>query len=234
MATIKNIAILKSTFDYLNKKRKNNDNNDYILEPFSVIIILSIMSFKPKNSKIAVYDNRLHIQEPSMIQGFIRGYRGNNREELSLLLKPIIRFTELYKSDIINDLDLFKKIQFIVSLSITGLKNIQNNYKTISTVSHCIDLYLSILSNYIEGKQSFIETYENSKHYHDLNLTVQTKINISNIFRDIWDTNEINILYELLQPITDENHPNIKIINNLLLSKQQRVKTSIKYAMNVL
>ena len=51
---------------------KNNKSNNQILEPFSTLLKLAIISFKENGVKIAVHNNRIFMQEPGMLQGTIR------------------------------------------------------------------------------------------------------------------------------------------------------------------
>ena len=118
MASIKNIALLKSGYDHLLNYLNKNSLKQEILEPMYVIITLSILSFKPKNTKIAIYDNLIHIQSSNVSQGLIRSLRGNNREEICFLFRPLIRFTEIYN---LNELDDKKKKYVFIYLTSLSL-----------------------------------------------------------------------------------------------------------------
>ncbi len=237
MATIKNLAILKSSISYINNYYGKNVEKFEILEPLSVIINLAIISFMPTNTKIAIYQNRIHIQQPSLKQGIVRGIRGNNREEISYLLRPIIRFTQLYtlEEELDDDNEVCFHIKYIVSKALDGLSNLKKNYSTTSNVSHTIDLYINLLNKFLSFQQATTYSYENSKKFHDLNLSVQTKVNIQNIFKDVWDKDEIILISNLLKKIeTDDKISNFKSIHSLLVSKQPYIDSIINHAKNLI
>ena len=90
------INLLKNTFKMLLKFSKKQVENSEILEPLTTLITLSIISFKEVGTKIAIYNNRIYIQEPGITQGILRWTYGNNREEIHHLLKPLFRCIHLY------------------------------------------------------------------------------------------------------------------------------------------
>lgn len=237
MASFKNIAILKSGFDYCLNYYFNNIKSIETLEPLSVIINLAILSGKPSKTKIAIYDNKIHIQSPNLSQSIKRSLRGNNREELSFLLKPIIRFTELYHySNFENYPSIIDNLINIVKLSILGLQKIKKNYSKTSTVNHSIDLYICILDSYIQKESNkFIENYQNSKQELDLKLSIQTKINLGKIFTDIWSVKEIELISDLLLSYNKEpKKTTLSSINNILSIKDVKIKNSIEHIKNII
>ena len=92
-----NFSVFKKACNYvLANKLSSESNMSQILEPFSTLLKLAIVSFKNTGVKIAINNNKLYLQEPGVFQGTIRYAWGNNREELHYLLKPLMRCIELY------------------------------------------------------------------------------------------------------------------------------------------
>jgi hypothetical protein len=91
---------------------KNN-----ILDPLSIIIKLFIFSYTEKDTKISVLNNRLIIQNGSYLQATYRIINGDNKNDINVLLFPIIYACQKY---IIDDEtknsfeDIFKRV--IISL----------------------------------------------------------------------------------------------------------------------
>ena len=42
--------------------------NSQILDPFSTIYKLALLSYKPEGSKISIYNNRIYYSEPGLLQ----------------------------------------------------------------------------------------------------------------------------------------------------------------------
>ena len=72
-----------------NKKDKN-----IIIDPFSCIIKLSLLSYQTEGTKISINDNQIFFNQPSYGQGLIRYLYGDGREDLHNLFKPIQKSVE--------------------------------------------------------------------------------------------------------------------------------------------
>ena len=119
---------------------KNN-----ILDPLSVIIKLFIFSYTEKDSKISVLNNRLIIQDGSYLQATYRIINGDNKNDINMLLFPIIYACQKYIMDdeTKNSFeDIFKNLLFMLNLkSIKKLKKIvPKNYKEISEINDSVRL----------------------------------------------------------------------------------------------
>ena len=90
------MAFIKETYNWVMERVKQEPNTNQVLEPFSTLLKLAIISYKSDGTKIAVLKNKLYIQEPGVSQGIVRYAWGNNREEIHFLLKPIMRCIDLY------------------------------------------------------------------------------------------------------------------------------------------
>ena len=112
-----NLSFIKEAYNCVTSVSKKSSDGNQILEPFSTILKLAIISFKDDGIKIAITNNKLYIQERTLLQGTIRYAWGNNREEIHYLLKPIMRCIELYPP---CDSD---ELQLIYNQAINGLKN---------------------------------------------------------------------------------------------------------------
>jgi hypothetical protein len=89
--TPQSINVLYSTF--MNKKK---ERFDIILEPFQAITQLALLSFCPIGTKIAIQNNLLEIQYPSVSQPLIRWFNNDNKEDLFYLFNACRRFTLFY------------------------------------------------------------------------------------------------------------------------------------------
>lgn len=217
---------MKNSFGYLQERFLAEDDNDQILEPFSVLVKLAILSFKKEGSKISIVNNNLYIQSPNKWQGAVRYLNGNKREEISLLMKPIIRCTSLYPIYDENQ-EVNNELKFIYLKAIEGLKNLKRNYNSsTSTVTHSIDYYITIITSHLNGESLKVDSYEDSKTFSDLTLSTTSKINLENIFKGIWEGADISLIYSMLK--SNESSTYIKSIEDLLKSKENIINDKIK------
>lgn len=230
-----NFTILKYAVNYLGNKILKSNDKIQVLEPFTTILKLAIISFMDNGTKITITDNKLYIQPPSILQGTIRTVYGSNREEIHHLLKPIKRFIQLFPPE--ND-----EIVYIYRLAIEGLKLLKSSYgNESSTVCYTLDLYISIIENKLENKEVHIDSYDDDKQIEDLNLSTHSKINLEKIFIDIWDETDIRLVSSMLKSAqklkdlnlsSDNNY--INSIENIIKSKEILIDEKIKKAKNLL
>tara|TARA_B110000971_G_scaffold168758_1_gene173188 strand:- start:487 stop:1182 length:696 start_codon:yes stop_codon:yes gene_type:complete len=231
MSFLKN-DLNKRIQSYVKSFSASNLSELQLLEPFSIIIKLAIISYKEENTKIAINNNNMFIQSPTFYQGIVRYLYGNNREDICFLLKPIMRSLELYSPD--ND----NKLKYIFKKAILGLSKLKTSYNnTSSTVCHSLDLYISIIDSYLEGKPIKVESYNRSKDTGELNFSVSTKINLEKIFTNIWSDKDINLLYSMFNTADDNTEVKdtyLKSINNLVKSKKPEIDRIIEKTKNFL
>ena len=231
MSFLKN-DINKRLQSYIKSFNTNNLTELQLLEPFSIIIKLAIISYKEDNTKIAINNNNMFIQSPTFYQGIVRYLYGNNREDICFLLKPIMRALELYSPD------YDEKLKYIFKKAILGLSKLKESYNnTSSTVCHSLDLYISIIDSYLEGSPIKVESYNRSKDTDELNFSVSTKVNLEKIFTNIWSAKDINLLYSMFNTADDNTEVKntyLKSINNLVKSKKPEIDRIIEKTKNFL
>ena len=67
-----------------------------ILEPLSCLLKIALIQYKDCGTKISVDSNSLFYQEPTIYQGVMRSFRGDKREDLHNLCKPLLQCLEWY------------------------------------------------------------------------------------------------------------------------------------------
>ena len=184
----------------------------FIIDPFTCMVRLAILSFKPTGTKISIIDNMIKFNDPTILQGTIRWSQGDRRDDLHNLHGPIIKAIDWY--DLNND-----KIQHIFGLSSKGLENLMTSYTHNSTVRHSLVYYKSIIDNNLkEEKPNDVKTDKFNKIYTEL--------------KDLWNKNEINIINDILsemeQKNEEEKHSLINAIDSIINIKEKRVQAIIK------
>ena len=208
-------TLSSKTMDWINDLIYNKKNRNFILDPMSCIIRLSILAFKKHGTKISISDNRISYHEPNILQGTLRWTQGDNREDLHNLYYPIQKSTQWYKIDNIN---------IIYKYSITGLQNLKKSYSTNSTIGHSIQHYIQIIDDYLNNSPN------NSNIVNDHTLSEHTK-QIYQELQNLWTERELVIVTNLLEEINKNYNKNyfleteqyIKSLDDILLMKEQKV-----------
>ena len=150
--------VLKTSLQYItmNSLQIQKERTDMILEPLQVMIQLGLLSFCPTGTKVSVSDNLLHLQQPSYIQGAIRWWQADNKDDLYYLFHAIRRYYKWYKPQ--NN----KVYNHILILAIKGISKLTETYsKTDKTsITHTLNLYKNVLG--LENPDLFKDAEEQS------------------------------------------------------------------------
>lgn len=173
-------AVFSKAINYLSSYIKNEEKIQ-IIEPLTCMIKLAILSFKPKGTKVCIYENSIYIQEPGLLQGTIRWISGDNRNDLHYLYSPISKC--LLKWNPVEN----EAIKYIYTLAIKGLTKLKGGYISTnlsSLTSHSIDLYINLIKDSINGKNP-VELQDDDTSY---NYT---------FFSKLWNDEQIDIINNL-------------------------------------
>ena len=69
-----------------------------ILEPLQVMINLALLNYCPIGTKISISNNNLHLQQPTYVQGVVRWWNKDTKDDLYYLFHAIRRYYLWYKS----------------------------------------------------------------------------------------------------------------------------------------
>ena len=166
---------------------QQKERQDMILEPLQVMIQLSLLSNCEIGTKVSVSDNLLHIQRPSVVQGALRWWKGDNKDDLYYLFHAIRRYYLWYKS---KDTTIFN---YILLSAINGLEKLIETYKLVknTAITHTLSLYTNILK--LENQELFESPNENA-------------INMDKVFENIvnlYDKKELMVVFNLLKKMEE-------------------------------
>tara|TARA_Y100000590_G_scaffold468523_1_gene651562 strand:+ start:1257 stop:1877 length:621 start_codon:yes stop_codon:yes gene_type:complete len=187
----------------MNSLQTQKERSDMILEPLQVMIQLGLLSFCPTGTKVSVSDNLLHLQQPSMVQGVIRWWQADNKDDLYYLFHAIRRYYKWYKPQ--NN----KVYNYILTLAIKGITKLTETYsKTDKTsITHTLNLYKNVLC--LENPDLFKNAEE-------------TSVNIDNVFEnitEIYDERLLKAVFNMFKLIQDEqNEANIQCYLEAILN----------------
>ena len=230
MNHLKENKIIKSLYNYFSTyfvKTKNTKKNSihYTIEPLSCIIRLAILSFREDGTKISISNNRIHLQNPSVLQGTARWASGDTRTDLSYLLYPIKKATEWY-SHKNKDIDiLFKR-------AILGLTKLKESYnKQLNIVCHSIDLYISIIKDSLKNKnRDYIED-DSEDDSEDLNNSDEDEKLLYLKLKELWHKEQIKLIIQLVSHMEkdNENRSNyISAIDNILNIIEEKMSDTVQ------
>jgi hypothetical protein len=189
------------------------NTNEYILDPFSTIVKLAVLSNKPIGTKLSIGSNIIHIQEPSILQPIYRYSFSTNKTNLQYLYNPIefackIYLTQSYVETYPTIIKLFKCAQ-------NGLNNLSETYKNCSMVRLCLNYYNGIISNYFKNLNEEIFLKELFKK--DTISSLYTSEILSD-FERIWTPDKITVILNLTSfLINDDNaYDNVRSIETII------------------
>jgi hypothetical protein len=149
---------MKKGSEYLFKYIKSGqDKRNYLIEPMCCMIRLGILKYMDIGTKICIYDNSITYYEPNIIQGMMRTWNGDNREDLHNLYNPII--VALRWFDTRNE---FYRNFFIRARD--GIIKLKKVYENNSIIHHTLNHYIRTINDSLNmglhNKSDFEETYE--------------------------------------------------------------------------
>jgi hypothetical protein len=124
----------------VNQKEKS----DMIIEPFQVMIQLSLLNQCPIGTKVSISNNILYLQRPTYFQGVTRWWNNDNKDDLYYLFQAFRRFVTWYnvKED--------KIIKYILEQGISGINKLIQTYEKSEkpSIVQTLKLYQKVLSTY--------------------------------------------------------------------------------------
>jgi hypothetical protein len=134
-----NDIIASGTIQSLKLLFQKKVERNVIIDPFSCLVKLSLLKYLDSGTKISIYQNRIHFNSPSYIQGIIRFMYGDNREHLHNLYLPIQKSVEWFWDEKNEDMT------YVFNNAIVGLKMLKYAYNEYATIQHTIDYYIIIM-----------------------------------------------------------------------------------------
>lgn len=183
----------------------NMNNTQYILNPLTVIVKLSILSCKPIGTKIHIQNNIIYLQEPGIFQSLTRYLFKSNKSHLQYLYNPIKIACQTYLTK-----EFIKNTPKIIDLFTSAKKGIDNlieTYAICPITVLCLKYYHVIISNHI--KQISSENIFKEDDTTDLYTE-----ELMNKLKEQWNTSKLNIILELIDFLLNQDM-NENIINNI-------------------
>ena len=118
---------IKALYHVMRNDRRK-ERYEMILEPFQALVQLSLLSFCPVGSRLAISNNLLSIQTPSIATSITRSYYQDCRDDLVYLFSVITRFHKFYSYMREEDGELQRLYALLIDLGKKGLERIVQTY----------------------------------------------------------------------------------------------------------
>jgi hypothetical protein len=198
----------------------SNNKND-ILDPLSIIIKMFIYAFKPVGTKISIGYNKLCIQENTYIQGAWRKWNGDTKNDINILLCPILYACIHYLKNETN----FKTFAPIFKTALEGLTNMKQTYSgtaIIYNIEHIVNIINLFLHANIAEDSAHSELPQHvleDNSMVEVNSIINTdtpiykmKENIYHHLNSCWTTHRKNILFGYVKEILEVNNVGLKVM----------------------
>ena len=218
MFSLSNIKLFVSGSNSILQLMTQKKEKNLILDPFSSIVRLVILSYKSTGCKISIYNNKISYHDPHLLQGTLRWTNGDNRNDLHNLYNPILKSLEWFSKK--NN-----KMNYIFKKAIIGINHLMASYTKNSVIHHSLSHYAKTIENEISDVTSDELVEENY-----FNEIVDTDT-MSKELLELWTENDIVIVYNMLIEIEkysnqkdDYNINNyIEILEQFLYNKDIQV-----------
>jgi len=188
-----------------------NIHKNLILEPFCSLIKLILLSYKPEGTKISIYNNSIQFHEPSIIQGFLRIWTGDCREDLHNLYNPIIKIIQYSDRENTIHKKLLRKCS-------DGLKKLSKVYDNNTIINHTLLHYINIVDKFLD-----LGVIDNS---------LEKNNPLVDGLKKFWNQKEIDLVYNMFRHIDEKNDNQekniyLKNIEDIINFKEKEVNEYI-------
>jgi len=180
---------------------KKKERFDIILEPLQAILQLSFLSHCPIGSKLSIENNLLFVQTPTWHQGVARSWNRDNKQDVLLLFNAVQRFTKFYRIKFINENsvnDKFKQKLFtlLIESACNGIDNLLQTYSRSDnpTILQTLHMYKNVLMH--PEKFIDIETVDSNMFENEKSKKIE---NVFSNITEVWNDNELHIIYNTLK-----------------------------------
>ena len=188
----------------MERYRKKND----LLDPLSVILKLFIYSYKPIGTKIAIYNNKIYIQEPGLFQSSVRIFFGDSKNDINIIIFPILYACVKYltKDTKVKFYNIFERS--LISFDI--MKETYNGHEII----YNIDQLKTIVSTFLTATEDIIPSTLLSTYS---SPGGQIKQNMYDHINSLWNTSRIAVIFGIVNEILESSSAEIttSLLNSL-------------------
>ena len=191
LTSIIDLSKILTTIRYTDKP------DSQVLDPFSCLIRLCLLNYKPIGTKLSFTNNKIIFQEPDFLQSAKRWTSGDSRQHIHNLYNPIFKLSQWY------DINTPQFI-YLLNKSKTGLSQLLKCYNSNDSniIAHSINYYIETINNILKNPSSNI--LNNIEH----NNNEEHKINNEDLNKKKNKKNKNEIMTPNTSITTDSNNSN--------------------------
>jgi hypothetical protein len=209
---------------------KNNIMKQYILNPLTVIIKLSVLSCKPIGTKIHIQDNIIYFNEPGIFQSLARYIFNSNKSHLQYLYNPIKIACQKYLTK-----EFIKTMPNIVNIFISaknGIENLIKTYTSCSITVLCLKYYHVIITNYIKQTSNEYLFTESGFGFNEVDTKDFYTKALLDKFDNQWNTSKLKIVLDFMDfllnhDINENKTNNIKSLETIINTNDEETQKII-------
>ena len=188
-------TVWKSAFMPLLKRNLQKSDATYLLDPFSVMVVLASNAYKPIGTKLFISNGRIELHDAGILQGTIRAISGENKMNIKLINHPIIYICMHYFNK--NSPSPPSEIIMLFNTAIQGLENLKHTYREDRDIKACLNSYINIISSCFDSKREAMDILE-----------VILRLKLSDV---AYGTDDINSATSVKSNLFEELHKNWNI-----------------------
>lgn len=230
-------SILTSNlYQTLSKWAVSSKEKNIIIDPLSCFIKLGLLNFYPIGTKISITNNQITFNEPGYMQGVVRTFKGDGRDDLHNVFNPIQKCIKWYWRDLgyevdNNNLEVVdnkndkgtkkrwrktsentkQKLALLFQMAIAGLYKLKRAYSPSCTIQHALDRYIDVIEN-----KRIIKSDESE----NLSVSEDENSKIHQFLKDLWNDREIEIIANMMEEFNakKEGDDSEKDVENIIVS----------------
>jgi hypothetical protein len=186
-------------------------NSGYILDPLSVIIVLATNAYRPIGTKLSISHGRIILQNNSMLQGTIRSYYGDSKNNVKHLYHPILYACKYIFARIHNKENLEPAFEheyellYLFTKAKLGLENIIHTYREDTEIRTVVNTYVNVIQSTIDANKhsfEFLDMLLRIKNSEcEPECTEEARKHIVEELYKFWDANRICIVIGLIKEL---------------------------------
>lgn len=212
-----------------------------ILDPLTCVLRLILLQYKARGTKISILENGISYNPPTLSQGFLRAWYGDNREDLHNLCSPIHYFKKWYPRENPQYTSLHAEC-------VQGLYVLRESYDKKTTIYHTLTHYTHILQGYVsrDKEQEHNESALSEDKDIDIDKDIEkqgepgvfvetpsTENPLIDHLKHLWTQEEVDLMMSLLVLVSTHDETEgatiyLRTLEDILSSKEARVHEFIQ------
>ena len=173
------------------------------LDPLSVIIKLFIYAHKSVGTKLSIGANKMNIQEPSIFQGTLRKLHGDQKNDVNIILFPIIFACKYYLG---NKKFRMRFIHLFDSVVVGSFDKLKETYQG-NEIIYNIGQLKSIVQNFVDN-----ELFDPNILYSAYDSPGgKIKQGIYSHINSIWTESRLNVVFGMIDEIMETTSEEINL-----------------------